>query len=71
MMAAKIAALLEEQKFIPIVALISPKKKWRNEARELFTTSFLIYVAGGTLWKDTSYEEPANGELVFTYDWRQ
>jgi len=55
---AKLASLFEDQGLIVIVALISPKKEWRDEARKMFKESYLIYVEGGTLWKNTTYDEP-------------
>ena len=63
MFTARIAALLEEQGFIPIVAKISGRKKWRQEARKLFKSSKLVYVEGGTVWDDNPYEEPDAEEL--------
>ena len=64
---AKIAALLELQGFTVIIAMISPKKKWRMEARKLFSCSELIYIPGGTLWPGTEYEEPDREELAINY----
>ena len=64
MTTARIAALLEEQGFIPIVAKISGRKKWRQEARKLFKKSKLIYMEGGTVWDDNPYEEPDAEELA-------
>lgn len=60
---AKFAALLERQGFTPLVACVSPTKKLRQKARRLFNSSCLIYMPGGTLWKDTEYEEPDEDEL--------
>jgi hypothetical protein len=59
---ARIGALLEKQSFIIIVALVSPKKVWRQEARSLFRTSKLIFIPGGELWPGTEYEEPDSDE---------
>jgi len=61
---AKIAALLEAQGVDVIIALVSPKKEWRQKARKLFKKSKLIYMEGGTLWKNTTYEEPDAEELA-------
>ena len=63
MRVARFAALLEEQGFVVIIALVSPKKEWRVEARSLFQESCLIYLPGGTLWLGTTYEEPDEEEI--------
>lgn len=60
---AKLAKRLEGQGLTPIVALISPLKVWRQQARALFSESVLIYIPGGTLWPNTTYEEPDQEEL--------
>ena len=61
---AHIAAIAEAQDITVICALISPKKRWRQEARKLFKESRLMYLDGGTLWKGTTYEEPDTEELA-------
>ena len=60
---AKIASFVEKQKTIVIIALISPMRCWRMEARKLFRESKLIYLSGGTMWIGTKYEEPTEEEL--------
>ena len=60
---AKFAALLERQGLTPLVACVSPTKALRQKARQLFESSCLIYMPGGTLWPDTKYEEPDVDEL--------
>lgn len=60
---ARIAALLEDLGFTPIVALISPTKEMRQEARKLFKRSKLIYVPGGSVWEGVTYEEPDKEEM--------
>jgi len=55
---AKIAAIIEENGIVVIIAMIAPKKQWRQEARSLFKKSCLIHLPGGTLWKHTKYERP-------------
>lgn len=62
MLMARIAALLERQGGTVIVACVSPRKEWRDKARELFRRSELIYVPGGELWPGTTYEEPDEEE---------
>jgi len=61
---AKFAAIAEQQGFIVIIALISPKKEWRMKARKLFDKSMLIYLPGGILWEGTTYEEPDHEEMM-------
>ena len=65
---AKLAALSEKQGLIAIVALISPKKEWRDEARFLFKESRLIYIEGGELWENTTYDIPSKEETSITYN---
>jgi adenylylsulfate kinase len=60
---ARVAAILEQQGFVPIVACVSPTKELRNEARRLFKESMVIYVPGGQLWEGTTYEEPDIEEI--------
>lgn len=60
---AKFAALLERQGLTPLVACVSPTKELRQKARQLFESSCLIYMPGGTLWPGTEYEEPDSDEL--------
>jgi len=57
MTTARFAALAEKQGFIVIICLLSPKKKWRMEARKLFDKSIIIPLPNGELWKDTTYDE--------------
>ena len=56
--AAKIAADLEEQGFIVIMAFIAPREAWRKQMRSLWKESEVIYIPGGTLWPGTIYEKP-------------
>lgn len=60
---SKFAKIAERQGIIVIIALMSPRKRWREEARDMFKESQLVYMLGGTLWPDTLYEEPDEGEL--------
>jgi hypothetical protein len=62
---AMFAAVLEDQGVIVIIALVSPRREWREEARNLFKESVLIYLPGGTLWKDTTYDVPDEMELGY------
>lgn len=61
---ANYAAIAEQQGFIVIVAIISPKKEWRMKARKLFEKSLLIYMPCGKLWEGTEYEEPDHEEMM-------
>ena len=58
------ASILENQGFIVIIALISPKKEWRMKARKLFEKSMLIYMPAGHLWEGTEFEEPDHEEMM-------
>jgi len=60
---AKEAAGAEANGGMAIVACVSPKRIWRDEARALFEESVLIYIPGGTLWEGTTYEEPTGDEI--------
>lgn len=60
---AETAANRESRGMVPIVACVSPCKKWRMEARAIFKESILIYRPGGTLWEGTTYEEPDAEEM--------
>jgi adenylylsulfate kinase len=61
---AKMAAVLEKQDRTVIIACVSPRKAWRDQARMLLQESILVYVSGGTLWEGTTYEEPSKQELT-------
>lgn len=61
---AAFGSIAEDQGFLVIIALMSPKKEWRMEARKMFKRSMIIYVPGGTLWPGTIYEEPDHEEII-------
>jgi len=61
---AKMAAIVENQDFVVVVACVSPKKKWRQEMRSLWRQSTLVYMPGGSLWEGTEYEVPDLEELA-------
>lgn len=65
---ARVAAILEQQDFVPIVVCVSPYKALRNEARRLFRESVLIHVPGGLVWKDSTYEVPDRSEIKGTIE---
>jgi len=53
---AKVAAILEKQGFVVIVACISPKKEWRKQAQALFMECEEIVMPGGFMWEGTEYD---------------
>ena len=61
--AAVLARMIEKQGFIAIVAFVAPKKKWRNQMRTFWQQSKVIYLPGGSLWANTTYEKPDAEEL--------
>ena len=60
---AKIAKLAEAQGLTVIVAIVAPKKIWRQLARVYWQKSELIYVESGEMWEGTEYEEPDEEEF--------
>lgn len=58
----KMAAVFESHDIIAIVAVVAPKREWRDRMRIAWQDSRLVYIPGGTLWKDTEYEVPADDE---------
>jgi adenylylsulfate kinase-like enzyme len=60
---ARIGRLAEKQGFTPIIAAITPTKKIRDLIRSHFEKSKIIYIKGGSLWPETTYEEPSEEEL--------
>ena len=60
---AELAAKLESQDIVAIVACVAPRKEWRDMMRSMWVTSRLVYVPGGELWHGTKYESPEPGEF--------
>jgi adenylylsulfate kinase-like enzyme len=60
--AAELAASFEEEGFIVVLSFIAPRKKWRNMMRKYWEVSRIVYLPGGTLWKGTTYDIPAEEE---------
>lgn len=58
MLIANFAAILDKQGFDVVVACISPKREWREEAQTLFKKCIEICLPFGELWEGTEYEEP-------------
>ncbi len=65
--AARQAREWERAGYMIICSFVSPRKKWRNMMRSFWKESLLIYIPGGTLWKDTTYEKPTEDELNLTH----
>lgn len=63
--AAEKAARLEDEGFIVVCSFVAPKKQWREEMREYWKESLLIYIPGGKLWEGTTYESPTMDELTY------
>jgi adenylylsulfate kinase-like enzyme len=61
--ASIIAAEKEKLGNIVILSFIAPKREWRDQMRNRWEASRVIYIPGGTLWEGTSYEKPADYEL--------
>jgi adenylylsulfate kinase/bifunctional enzyme CysN/CysC len=61
--AAKVAAELERQGNIVVVAFVSPRKVWREAMRLFWKESRVVYLPGGTLWPNTIYEIPDEEEI--------
>lgn len=62
---ARIAAMLERNGLIPIVACISPLRADRAKARTRFDSSMLIYMPGGDpMFEGSEYEIPTPDELL-------
>lgn len=50
-----------------ILSFIAPQKEWRRMMRSYWKESVLIYIPGGTLWENTTYEKPKKNEFkIFT-----
>ena len=61
--AAEVAAELERQGNIVVVSFVSPRKAWREAMRLYWEESRLVYLPGGTLWPNTTYEVPDENEF--------
>lgn len=59
----KWAVVFEKQGVIPIIALLSEKKEWRERIRGLFNKSKLIYLSGGDGPEGVVYEVPDEEEM--------
>lgn len=61
--AAKLAVELESQVDVVMLSFIAPRKEWRQAMRQLWKESLVVYIPGGTLWKNTTYEMPDKEEM--------
>jgi len=55
---AKIAKIFENQGRTVVVACVSPKRGWREEAQAMFDECLEICLPFGELWEGTEFEEP-------------
>jgi len=60
---ATLAAKTEEADVIVIIAAVSPKREWRDMIRAQCKQSRLVYLPGGSLWANTTYERPDESEF--------
>ena len=62
----KAASLARQREYagdVVILSFVAPRKEWRNIMRNFWDESRLVYMPGGTLWKDTTYEIPTDDEF--------
>ena len=61
---AKAAKFLEKFADVDvIIAVVAPKKEWRDIMRSFWKKSRLVHLPGGSLWPGTSYERPMEDEF--------
>ena len=60
---AEMAAAFEGHGIIAIVAVVAPKREWRDSMRDRWRDNRLICLPGGRLWENTQYEVPADDEF--------
>ena len=53
----------EKEGHFVLLAFVAPKREWRYMMRGYWKESRVIYIPGGTLWKNTFYEHPEDQEL--------
>lgn len=61
--AAEVAKEIEAEGKTVIMAFVAPKKEWRDAMRDKWRKSRIVYLPGGTLWPNTTYEVPDEDEL--------
>jgi len=66
--AAVLAQGYEKQGYVVILSFVAPKQEWREEMQAYWKESKVIYLPGGTLWENTTYESP---EEVVRKRWRR
>ena len=57
------AAVVENTGNVAIIAVVAPKKEFRDAMRAEWKESRLVYLPGGELWLGTEYERPTIGEF--------
>lgn len=60
---AETAQMIEASGRVCIVACIAPRREWRDMMRGYWRESRLVYLPGGTLWANSTYEEPTLEEF--------
>jgi adenylylsulfate kinase-like enzyme len=55
---ARLARQAEKDGKVAIVAAVSPKRQWREEAQSILDECIEICMPFGELWEGTDYEEP-------------
>lgn len=60
---ANMAAKFERHGIVAVVAVVAPKKEYRDMMRGHWQKSRMIYLPGGSLWEGTEYEAPRDAEF--------
>lgn len=61
---AEEAAIIEGAGRVCIVAVMAPKREWRDMMRDMWQgRGRLVYLPGGSLWEGTEYELPSDDEF--------
>lgn len=61
--ASELARQLEDEGKVVVMAFVSPRRAWRTMMRRYWKESRLVYIPGGNLWDETTYEIPTDEEL--------
>ena len=61
--AAKMAADFEDEGYVVVMAFVAPRRLWRGMMRVYWQAIRVIYIPGGDLWENTTYEVPDDDEL--------
>ena len=60
---AGVAAELGKQGHVVAVGFVAPRRAWRDEMRRYWKVSRVVYLPGGELWPNTTYEVPSDEEF--------